>query len=426
MRHNRLLHTLRMAALSIVTLAIGCGVSSSGLGFGSRDPINTEDASAAGGTMGSSDVTGNGGSRITSGLSDTGGSTVAGDGGIGGHPVSSGGIASAGGTIGGGGVSPLGGNLGTAGTSGQPDTSVADYGQDLSSASGGITANGGATGTGGAAANGGAIASGGATANGGATGTGGTTASGGAIASGGATANGGATGTDGATEPVTLGCPAAAPAGVSPNWCSCDLWGHTTKGDATYYNNVWGLGAAGQCIWVSGSQWGTTTNQPNTAGVKSYPNISLSPGKAISALNTYTSSFDITVPSGGAWAAAYDIRLKKNLSQLEVMVWVNYTQGNVLPISSTPAPVIPNVTIGGHAWNAYFGQAGEPGVISLLRTTNTNSATVDIKAILNWLIVNQGSFNSSWTLDQVQFGFEIVSDGSVQSFTCNSFSTTSS
>jgi hypothetical protein len=192
------------------------------------------------------------------------------------------------------------------------------------------------------------------------------------------------------------------------------------------YNNIWGLGAAAQCIWVSGSQWGTTTNQPNTAGVKSYPNISLSPGKAISALNTYTSSFDITVPSGGAWTATYDIRLKKSLSQIEVTVWVNYTQDKDLPISSTPLPAVSNVTIGGHAWNVYYGQAGVPGVISLVRTTNTNSATVDIKAILNWLIANQGSFSSSWTLDQVQFGFEIVSDGSVQSFNCNSFSITSS
>jgi hypothetical protein len=47
-------------------------------------------------------------------------------------------------------------------------------------------------------------------------------------------------------------------------------------------------------------------------------------------------------------------------------------------------------------------------------------------AITNWIITNKKSFNSSWTLDQVQFGPEIVSDGAVQSFVVNSFSVSSS
>jgi hypothetical protein len=55
--------------------------------------------------------------------------------------------------------------------------------------------------------------------------------------------------------------------------------------------------------------------------------------------------------------------------------------------------------------------------------------SVDIKAILQWIIANNstkyGAFTASWTLDQVQFGYKITSDGSTQAFVTNSFSVTS-
>jgi hypothetical protein len=65
-------------------------------------------------------------------------------------------------------------------------------------------------------------------------------------------------------------------------------------------------------------------------------------------------------------------------------------------------------------------------VVSLLRTSNTTSGTVDVNAILDWIITNKGNFQSNWTLYQVQFGPEIVADNGVQSFICNSFSVSSS
>jgi hypothetical protein len=224
-----------------------------------------------------------------------------------------------------------------------------------------------------------------------------------------------------------LSCPGAAPGGITPDWCSCDQWGQTTVGAATYYNDIWGSGAGGECIWVAGSQFGVAADHPNTGGVKAYPNISYSPGTVISAIKTYTSSFQITVPSSGAWETAYDIWVKNSSgTEVEIMLWVDYTQGKVFPASSTSSPAVSNVNVGGHTWNVYYGGYGGHDVISLLRTTNTGSATVDVKAILSWLITNKGSFDSSWTLDQVQFGFEIVSDGALQTFTCNSFSVSSS
>jgi hypothetical protein len=87
---------------------------------------------------------------------------------------------------------------------------------------------------------------------------------------------------------------------------------------------------------------------------------------------------------------------------------------------------VSNVNVGGHTWNVFYGSNGANDVVSLLRTSNTTSGTVDIKAILDWIIANKKSFTSSWSLDQVQFGFEITSDPGVQSFTVTSFSVSSS
>jgi hypothetical protein len=167
-----------------------------------------------------------------------------------------------------------------------------------------------------------------------------------------------------------------------------------------------------------------TSNQPSSSTfVKSYPNISYSPGKAVSAYNTYTSSFDITVPSGGKWEMAYDIWVQNSSqTQVEIMLWVNYTKGSVFPAGSLGKS---GVSTGGHTWDVYYGAYGGHDVVSLLRTSNTTSATVDIKAILDWIIANKGNFQSDWTLYQVQFGPEIVADSGVQSFICNSFSVSS-
>jgi hypothetical protein len=250
---------------------------------------------------------------------------------------------------------------------------------------------------------------------------------GGTLSTDGSTAGGGSE-TGGTTGTVTVSCPGAAPAGVATAWCSCDQWGHWTNGDATYYNDIWGSGAGPQCIWVSNDQgqWGVAANHPSGGSVKAYPNISFSPGKAVSAHNTYTSSFQITVPSGNAgnWEVAYDIWVQNSSgTQVEIMLWVNYTQGKVFPAGSLG---VSNITTGGSTWDVYYGAYGGHDVVSLLRTTNTTSGTVDIKAILDWIITNKGNFDSSWTLYQVQFGPEIVSDDGVQSFICNSFSVSSS
>ena len=251
-------------------------------------------------------------------------------------------------------------------------------------------------------------------------------ASGASSSSAGASGDSGGSAAGGTSPEVSVDCPGAVPAGIAASWCSCAQWGELTEGDVTYYNDIWGSGAGPQCIWVAGEKWGIASNHPSGGSVKAYPNISFSPGTPVGDINTYTSSFEVTLPDGGAWEATYDIWVKNSSGQrIEIMLWM-MTHGSVFPASSTADPAAPNVDVGGHTWNVYYGAFGGNEVDTLIRTSGTASATVDVKAILDWLIANKQSFDDNWTLDQVQFGFEIVSDEAVHSYVVDSFSVSSS
>jgi hypothetical protein len=299
------------------------------------------------------------------------------------------------------------------------------------SASGGVPPIGGSAPTGGAPAQAtGGVSGGGGSPPGGAGGTasGGTAA---AAGSGGASGGGGTIDVKG----VTTSCPGAVPGGVTATWCSCEQWGEKTVAGHTYYNNLWGSGPGPQCIWRADSgAWGVTASHPNGGGIKSYPNISVSPQKAISSIQSYTSSFDIVVPGAGMYDTAYDLWVKgTTAARIEIMLWMSY-RGGAQPIATAydAAGAIAdatNVTVGGHTWNVYYGSNGANDVASFLRTSNTSTATVDIKAVLSWLIANNHSkyavFTASYTLDQVQFGHEITSDSGAQAYVTRSFSVTS-
>jgi hypothetical protein len=224
---------------------------------------------------------------------------------------------------------------------------------------------------------------------------------------------------------------------VKASWSSSDQWASWSNGGYTIYNNIWGSGAGSQSIWANSySQWGVWANHPNTGGIKSYPNSTKYIGKALSSITTLTTKFSATTPAGGAWESAYDIWDSSNAN--EIMLWMNYTggadgSGNVKPISynyssaGNAVAVYTNQSIGGHTWNVFRGNNGANNVYSFLRTTKTNNATIDVKAILNW-IKNKGWIGNV-TVGNVQFGFEITSSygtiGSGLNYTCNSYSVTS-
>ncbi|WP_377270527.1 hypothetical protein [Peterkaempfera sp. SMS 1(5)a] len=211
---------------------------------------------------------------------------------------------------------------------------------------------------------------------------------------------------------------AAQPA-YAATWSSSDQWATWSNGGYTLYNDIWGSGAGPQTIWANSySNWGVWANHPNTGGVKSYPNATKYVGKTLSSLSSVKSSFNVTVPSSGAYETAYDIWDSGNTN--EIMLWMNKT-GAVGPLGTSQG----NVTVGGHSWTVYKGSNGANAVFSFVRTSNTSSGTVDILAVLNWLR-NTKAWIGNVTLGNVQFGYEITSSSGGLDFTTNSFSVSAS
>ncbi|MFD5753567.1 hypothetical protein [Streptomyces sp. NPDC127033] len=208
---------------------------------------------------------------------------------------------------------------------------------------------------------------------------------------------------------------AAAPAQAAI-WSSSDQWGNYTTSDGyTLYNNIWGSGTGPQTIWAnSSSNWGVWANHPNTGGIKSYPNAKKVIGKPLNSLSSLRSSYNVTVPSSGAYNTSYDIW--DSNYDYEIMLWVNY-RGAVGPLGTAQG----SVTLGGHSWNVYKGSNGANEVFSFLRTSNSTSGTVDVLPILKWIKDTKGWWGNV-TVGDVQFGYEITSSSGGLDFATNSFS----
>ncbi|MFC7534489.1 hypothetical protein [Actinoplanes sp. GCM10030250] len=201
-------------------------------------------------------------------------------------------------------------------------------------------------------------------------------------------------------------------------WGSSDQWATWNNGGYTLYNNIWGSGAGPQSIWANSySNWGVWANHPNTGGIKSYPNASKSVNIRLSSLRSASSSFNVTVPSSGAYTSAYDIWMDGHT--YEIMLWMN-KQGAVGPLGSFQT----NATVGGHTWGVYRGSNGANQVFSFVRTGNTNAGNVDIRAVLNW--IRTRGWYGDVTLSTIQFGYEITSASGGLNFVTNSYSASAS
>jgi hypothetical protein len=205
-------------------------------------------------------------------------------------------------------------------------------------------------------------------------------------------------------------------------WVASGQWDSWTNNGYTLYNNIWGSGAGSQTIWArSATNWGVIANHPRTSGVKSYPNTGKSLNRTLSSLRSVSSSFNVSVPADGDYATAYDIWA--NNHAYEVMLWTNQ-HGAVGPIAESydangAVPNVRNLSVGGHTWNVYRGSNGANAVFSFIRT-NTNSGTIDILAIMNWLRTN--NWWGDVTIGELQFGFEVTGTAGRSAFTTNSFS----
>ena len=205
----------------------------------------------------------------------------------------------------------------------------------------------------------------------------------------------------GTATTIAIGPAAAADCQTSAQYGEC------TSGSYTFYNDEWGSGYGSQTLWEDGpTYWGVDSTQPNTSGVKSYPNESLSIGESLNSLPSLTSSFGYNVPSTGNWEAAYDIWL--NSSGIEVMVWTD-TNGNETPLGSS----IGDLTIDGNTWDVYVGSNGSNPTYSFKRTSNETSGSVNLLDLLKWLENTKGYYSNP-TLSTIDFGWEIASTGGVQ------------
>ena len=233
----------------------------------------------------------------------------------------------------------------------------------------------------------------------------------------------------GPTTPPTSNPPSNPPNSGVPSdavWVASGQWDTWQSNGYTLYNNIWGSGAGSQTIWArTPTNWGVIANHPRTSGVKSYPHtVRGSLNRTVSSLNTLTSSFNVSVPGSGDYATTYDIWADN--WAYEVMLWFNWA-GNVGPIAESydqngAVPNFRNVSLGGHTWNIYRGSNGSNAVFSFLRTSQTTSGTVDIRAILTWLRT-QGWWGDV-NVGEVQFGFEISGTNGSTAFTDNSFAMT--
>jgi hypothetical protein len=197
-------------------------------------------------------------------------------------------------------------------------------------------------------------------------------------------------------------------------WTSSDLYGSWSNGGYTLYNNVWGSNPGPQTIWANSyHDWGVYSDQPDTSGVKSYPEVTKTINEAVSSLTSITSSFSDSLPSSGDFESAYDIWADNNAD--EIMLWT-YTQ-NVGPLGTLQT----TASVGGSTWKIYKGSNGSNAVFSFVRTSNETSGSVDIKAVFTWL--SSEGWLTNATLNSVDFGWEITSTNSTtEDFTVTSYS----
>jgi hypothetical protein len=211
-----------------------------------------------------------------------------------------------------------------------------------------------------------------------------------------------------------------------PVFTTSDQQGGTTLGGYYVTNDMWNAGnySVTQSLSAcSAANWYVTATMNNNNGdgaVKTYPNAhkDFSAAPAISSFHSISSSFAQATNPGGIYEYAYDIWINglADSNSTEVMIWTD-NHGQV-PSGSR----VGTTTIGGQSFAVW--KSGS--YIAFVAAGNVNSGSVNLLQAFDY-IIGKGWLTSGATLNQVDYGVELVSTSNApETFTVTNFSVSTS
>ena len=219
--------------------------------------------------------------------------------------------------------------------------------------------------------------------------------------------------------------PARADVPKNTKFKSPDPAGAWRNGGFIVANNVLSTQAGPQTIWAdSYRNWGVESNQPSTANVstasvKSYPCVEshVEGNPQYSSLRLLRSTFNESTQSTGSVAAAATYAVWLNNHQVEVLMWVD--NHNRTPTGKKLGEII-------FYQNDFTVWQNSPTKYTfVLSGPQETTGTVHLLSALRWL-VHHRSLNSTDTVDEVDFGWEIASTGGIaQDFLVTGFAVSS-
>ena len=214
-----------------------------------------------------------------------------------------------------------------------------------------------------------------------------------------------------------------------------------SSGSNTYVlNNMWAANSGTTQTLTANNpgSWSVVANSqpPGSTAVQTYPDTqqiytrSDNTPDPLSGFGSIISSFTEKMggASGTSAEAAYDIWLGQNSSTNyadEVMIWNDQVNRGTCGGATVQATATFGGSNGVPQQNWTLCKYGGSELIWYLTNTNEQSGTVDILAMLTWL-ESHGYLPAGSGLNQIDYGFEICSTPSAQTFTVSQFSIKSS
>jgi hypothetical protein len=211
---------------------------------------------------------------------------------------------------------------------------------------------------------------------------------------------------------------------ADPAFVTSNPNGGWPEGGYYVHNNMWNSASYSPCTstlsaW-SHDQWRVVTrmnNQKGDGAVKTYPNVHRDyRAVPVRSFDSITSSFAETSPRVGIYNFAYDLWINgiARPGCTEIMIWTeNFNQ---VPGGS----YVQDATFEDRTYKVY--KRPNTGYIAFVATTNFNSGTVNLLAIINGAVA-KGWLPDKSTLDQICYGVEIVStDDTEATFQVTAFS----